>query len=320
MMTTAQHFSNDPADARRMFLAACLDARLSVASFEAPRDEHAEYPVHIDVARAGRADAETSIILCPGSRMAEGLCTSGIQTSALRTGMQTELPDSAALVLVHMALPSAFKADVWEGSTESSAETKEWDDALLAAAEFRFNEDRSKKDIETIEDNVLQKWCRHVLDNVAQRFLSSSRHIVLIDVRTGSGPYAEAEVVSCHLPGSEDEARASEMFGARGMVNGNAIANLQGPVARGLATALPDRQTTAVVMEFGCYSLTTVLDSLLSRYESEVAGTGRFGGLFYPDAADWRERVWGGAAEILRLGFRFIDQAGSTASPNKRHI
>ena len=87
-MTAAQHFSTDPADARRMFLAACLDARLPVASFEAPREEQAEFPVHIDVARAGTADAEAVIVLCPGGRMAEGLCASGIQTALLRTGLQ----------------------------------------------------------------------------------------------------------------------------------------------------------------------------------------------------------------------------------------
>ena len=317
-MTAAQHFSKDPADARRMFLAACLDARLPVASFEAPREEQAEFPVHIDVARAGTADAETVIVLCPGGRMAEGLCASGIQTALLRTGLQIELPNPFALVLVHTIWPSAFEAAAWDGLIEPTAVATEWDDSLLAAAEFRLNEESPGVPEPSPQDHEQQQWCRHVLSNVAERFLASARHLVFLDVRTGSGPYGEAEVVSCHLPGSKDEARAMEMFGARGAANGVAISNLQGPAARGLAAALPDRQMTSVVLEFGCYSLTTVLDSLLSRPESEAAGNGRSDGLFYPDADDWRDRVFEGAADILRLGFRSIDRTELAARPVDR--
>mgnify|MGYP001156875526 CR=1 FL=1 len=315
-MTAAQHFSMDPADARRRFLSACLDARLPVASFEAPREDQAEFPVHIDVARAGTADAETVIVLCPGGRMAEGLCASGIQTALLRTGLQIELPNTFALVLVHTVWPSAFEAAEWNDLIEPTAVATEWDDSLLAAAEFRLNEE--SPGAPSPQDYEQQQWCRHVLSNVAERFLTSARHLVFLDVRTGSGSYGEAEVVSCHLPGSEDEARAIEMFGARGAANGVAISNLRGPVARGLAATLPNRQMTSVVLEFGCYSLTTVLDSLLSRHEAEAAGNGRFNGLFYPDADDWRDRVFEGAADILRLGFRSIDRTELVARPTDR--
>ena len=98
------------------------------------------------------------------------------------------------------------------------------------------------------------------------------------------------------------------LFGARAAAEGVAISNFQGPVARGLVSSLPDRKSTSLVVEFGCYSLTTVLDSLLSRHEVAGAGGERFDGLCYPDAADWRDLVWEGAAEILRLGFRSIDR------------
>ena len=314
-MTAAQYFSTDPADARRMFLAACLDAALPVASFEAPRKEQAEFPVHIDVARAGTADAEAVIVLCPGGRMAEGLCASGIQTAILRTGLQIELPNPFALVLVHTVWPSAFEAAALDELIEPTAVAAEWDDSLLAAAEFRLKEESSGVQEPSLQDHEQQQWCRHVLSNVAERFLVSAQHLVFLDVRTGSGPYGEAEVVSCHLPGSEDEARAIEMFGARGAANGVAVSNLQGPVARGLAAALPDRQMTSVVLEFGCYSLATVLDSLLSRHELRAAGNTRFDGLFYPDADDWRDRVFESAADLLQLGFRSIDRMELVARP-----
>jgi hypothetical protein len=312
-MTAAQHFSTDPTDARRLFLSACLDARLPVASFEAPRSNRDELPVHIDVAHAGQATAPTVIVICPGTRMAEGLCASGIQTTLLRTGLQIEMPSQIAMVLVHSVVPAAFEAAAWDGLIEQSAVKTEWDDSLLAAAEVRFNEDRQQAKMMTPEENERQQWCRQVLVNVAERFLSRAQHLVFLDVHTGSGPYGKAEVVSCHVPGSQDEKRALELFGACAAADGVPIVNFQGPVARGLALALPDRKTTSLVLEFGCYSLTTVLDTLLSRHETEDAGGGRFDGIFYPDAVSWRDLVWEGAAEILRLGFLSVDRTALLA-------
>ena len=212
------------------------------------------------------------------------------------------------MVLVHSVVPAAFEVAAWDRLIEQSAVETIWDDSLLAAAEVRFNGDRQQEKAATPEDSERQQWCRQVLANVAERFLSRAQHLVFLDVHTGSGPYGEAEVVSCHMPGSQDEKRALELFGARAAAEGVAISNFQGPVARGLVSSLPDRKSTSLVVEFGCYSLTTVLDSLLSRHEVAGAGGERFDGLCYPDAADWRDLVWEGAAEILRLGFRSIDR------------
>ena len=150
-MTAAQYFSTDPSDARRLFLSACLDARLPVASFEAPRSNQDELPVHIDVAHAGQTTAATVIVVCPGTRMVEGLCASGIQTTLLRTGLQIEMPGPMAMVLVHSLVPAAFEMAAWDGLAEQSAVETEWDDSLLAAAENRFNEDRQQVKTMTVK-------------------------------------------------------------------------------------------------------------------------------------------------------------------------
>lgn len=240
--------------------------------------------------------------------MAEGLCASGIQTALLRAGLQIEMPSEIMLVLVHTVVPAAFDSAEWETLIEKNTVATEWDDSLLAAAEFRFNEEQQKTTAATPEETERQQWCRQVLANIAERFLTRAKHLIFLDIHTGSGPYGEAEVVSCHMPGTSGERRATDLFGARAAADGVTVSNFQGPVARGLATALPDREVTSLVVEFGCYSLTTVLDSLLSRHEAAAAGSGRFDGLFYPDAEEWRDLVWEGAAEVLRLGFRSIDQ------------
>jgi hypothetical protein len=312
-MTAAQHFSTEPSDARRLFLSACLDARIPATSFEAPRSNQSELPVQIDIAYVGQSTAPTVIVVCPGTRMAEGLCASGIQTTFLRTGLQIEMPDPIAMVLMHSVAPAAFEVAAWDSLIDQRAVETEWDDSLLAAAEVRFNEDCQQAKTMTLEESEHQKWCSQVLANVARRFLSRAQHLIFLDVHTGSGPYGEVEVVSCHTPGSQDEKRALELFGARAAVNSIATSHFQGPVARGLASFFPDLKTTSLVIEFGCYSLMTVLDSLLSRRETEAAGGGRFDRMFYPDVVDWRDLVWEGAEEILRLGFRSIDQTGVSA-------
>ena len=74
-MTAAQNFTSDPTDARRMFLAACLEARLPVSSFESQSSSE-KGCVHVDIATAGNSDAPTVIVLCPGARLTDGLCAS----------------------------------------------------------------------------------------------------------------------------------------------------------------------------------------------------------------------------------------------------
>lgn len=308
MKTAAQCFTTDPGDARRMFLAACLESRLPVASFEAPRTAPGEPPLHIDIARAGQGDAPVVLALCPGTRVAEGLCASGIQTALLQSGLLLELPRSISLVLIHTTMPAAFASSDWEWLAAGDAGAGEWDDSLLAAADVRHRAAAQKAEAVGGPEQEHQQWCRHVLANVAERFLARARRLVFLDIHTGSGPYGEAEVVSCHMPGSGGETRATELFGARAAADGVRVLSVQGPVARGLASALDGREITSLVIEFGGYSLTTVLDSLLSRRQVEAAGGGRFDGLFYPDADDWRERVWSGAAEVLRHAFAAIDR------------
>lgn len=298
-----------------MFLAACLESRLPVASFESPRSKRVVPPLHIDVARAGQSDAPVVLALCPGTRVAEGLCASGIQTALLQCGMQLEIPRLISLVLVHTTTPGAFRSSDWEWLAGKDALEPEWDDSLLAAAEFRVREDRRPAQSVDAAELEHQQWCRHVLANVAERFLARARRIVFLDIHTGSGPYGQVEVASCHMPGSGGEQRAIELFGARASVDGVRVMSTQGPVARGLASALPGREITSLVMEFGGYSLTTVLDSMLSRHAVEAAGGGRFDGLFYPDSEDWREIVWESAAEVLRHAFGAIDRSELRAEP-----
>ena len=307
-MTVAQNFTSDPTDARRMFLSACLDARLSVSSFEMQPSVEIEASVHVDIAKAGNSDASSIIVLCPGTRLTDGLCASGLQTSLLRAGLQIELPSTIGLVLIHTITPFEFRPAETENLIKTERANSGWGDSLLAAAESRFSEKQQNTAPATPKETERQRWCQHVLSNIAEGALSQTKQLIFLDVHTGSGPYGEAEVISCHIPGSSSEQRAQALFGASAVANGVEATNILGPVAKGLAAALSNREIIPVVVEVGCYSLTTVLDTLLSRHETEFASGDRLDSFFYPKTEAWRELIWEATADLLRLGFRSLEQ------------
>ena len=306
-MTAAQNFTSDPTDARRMFLAACLEARLPVSSFESQSSSE-KGCVHVDIATAGNSDAPTVIVLCPGARLTDGLCASGLQTSLLRAGLQIELPAEIGLVLVHTITPFEFRPAEMEKLIKTHTANSGWEDSLLAAAEFRFSEKQKISEPETPRETERQRWCRHVISNIAENALSQTQQLIFLDVHTGPGPFGEAEVISCNIPGSNSKQRARALFGARAVADEVESKNILGPVAQGLAATLSNREIIPIVVEFGCYSLTTVLDTLLSRHEKTIASGDHFDKFFYPEAEAWRELIWEATADLLRLSFRSLEQ------------
>ena len=302
-MTVAQYFTNDTTDARRKFLAACLDARLPVISFESPKLKEGIQPVQIDIAFAGTNNATAALVVCPGKYVSEALCASGIQTALLRTGLGAELPSSMGLVLIHITDPSVFEISNSEITIGNDLIATKWDDSLLAAAEITFNENMRQSQLPAPAESERQKWCKQVLSDITERFLLSAQRLLFLDVHTGAGRHGEMDIVSCNTRGSDAEVRAVRWFGARVTSSNAATVNLQGPIAMWLSSTLLERQITSIVVEFGCYSLTTILDSLISQREVKASG-GCFDPLYYPNSDEWRDSVWKGAEEILRLGFR----------------
>ena len=308
-MVVAENFAINPKDARRLFLAACVDARLTVTSFESTSTSKDGSPIHIDVTHAGPLDAPTAIVICPGTNRAEGLCASGIQTTMLRMGLHIELTSNIALVLVHTATPAIFPSHRNQFSSQTIAIKTKWDNTLLAAAEARYSQYQQQELQISPKDQDHHEWCKQVIANVTEKYLSNADNIVFIEVQTGSGPYGEAETVSCHLPGSDEEKRAIAFFGARTPAEGLLTSNRQGPLVRRLSSSVLHKQITSVFLEFGCYSLSTVLDSLLTRHDNSNIGIGGVDGLYYPNSRDWRNLVWNGAANILQFSFNAIGRA-----------
>ncbi|MDP6604096.1 MAG: DUF2817 domain-containing protein [Rhodospirillales bacterium] len=305
----AEHFTSDIHNARTRFLSNCEAAGLAVASFRPPlvEDNEAKFA---DIVRIGSPNADRLLIIAPGMRLADALCASGIEIGLLRESLREELPREVAIVMVHAIEPAVFTV---HSTAHDLPKNRDWDDSVLAAAENRFAEYARKEGLELDlaeagEEipNVPPGWPLETAAAIAERFLAGARRAIMIDVHTGSGAYGEGEAISCHAPGTPGERRAAEVFGARVAIDAAAAGAIAGPVARVLAGRLGTAEVTALVLEFGAYSIRAVIDSMLSRGSGDPGDGPGIGRLFYPDTDDWKELVWTRAVEVVRAGLKAL--------------
>ncbi len=310
-MTASQHFASDSRTARVRFLSACDSVGLHVVSYRRPQAKEGA-PVLVDVARLGSPDSERLVVLCPGARLADALCASGIEVTLLREAITETAPRRVALLLVHATDPSALAAP--KRSTTELPRNRRWQDTVLAAAETRFAEYARTRGLDTSAVGNGRAsasplaWPLETIADISDRFLARARKLVVLDLQTGSGAYGEGEVISCHAPGTSGERRAVAIFDARVALDTESATLAAGPIARGLALRRHTAETTAVVLQFGAYSIKSVVDSLLSDPETDPARVGPdIGRLFYPESDDWRERVWDRALEVIRRALHALD-------------
>lgn len=110
MADVSEYFSRDYAQARTRFLQAAGAAGLTLSSY--PLDipgRHGE-PLAVDVARQGRLDARSLLMLTCGTHGIEGLSGSGVQTSLLHDAdwMRRVENGAVAILYVHALNPYGF--------------------------------------------------------------------------------------------------------------------------------------------------------------------------------------------------------------------
>lgn len=279
-MDVSHYFSSDRTAARAHFLSACKAASLEVVPYYAPREVTGTTDPIVEVTRVGRPYASTVIALTCGAWEDEGLCASGIQTALLRENVSARLPRDTALVLVHAIAPIGLSGlDRGRNAAWNVRSGRQWTHAALAAAENRF--------ASYVQESVPNPaspgqrsipWQARLLCKIADDFFAAAERIALIDLRTGAGAYGDSEVAPCHTASDPSLRRAAALFGIH---SGDAEAPTRGTpgdLASGLIAALDRSDVAAAVLEFGTYSMRSVL----------APGNGR---VFYPESPDWREQV-----------------------------
>jgi len=278
-MDVARNFSSDRKTARAYFLGACRTANLDVVPFFAPRGLTGSVDPIVEVARVGRPYASTVIALTCGAWEDEGLCASGIFTTLLRHDFARYLSRDIALVLLHAIAPAGLSG-LGRGMPTVAQPEKQWSHKALAAAETRFANyvQQNAMPAETDSGPIIP-WQARLLCEIADQFFHQAKRTVVIDLRTGPGPYGEADLLPCQIVHGDPLAEMDPLFGIKDDSDEPPAWGTPGNLAHGLIAALGRSEISGAVLEFGTYSMRSIL--------SAGAGT-----TFYPRDDQWREKVW----------------------------
>jgi len=291
----AEFFEDDPAAARRRFRGICEDAGLEICTI----GDWEEDGFVIDAARIDSPDAPSVLVLTSGAGEGEGLCASAIQCCALAGPVRRELPREVGILFVHSVAPE------WQQTLPNatfSVPERAWEDALLVAAETRYEEFvREGKTLRINEDDAVEDDSKEApspeqeLEKLMEVHLGRATRIGVLDVRTGPGEFGRCDVIACAGKATPAGRRAGLWFGARAELDDASSRAVPGPLAQSLIAALPPAELAAAVMEFGTYSLEAMLGT----------STGR---MFYPDDPAWRIEVWKKAHAVIRRAMKVMQR------------
>lgn len=280
-MDVAHYFSSDRQTARAHFLAACRAADVDVATYYAPKEvDRAAEPI-VEVTRLGRPYASTVVALTCGAWEDEGLCASGIFTALLRHDFARHLPRDVTLVLIHAIAPTGLSGlDRGAAPSPPQQHRPKWSHEALAAAESRFVnyvQQTAAGAARGVPETI--PWQARLLCEIADRYFERAKRTVLIDLRTGPGPYGEADLLPCQIVHGDPLVDVDPLFGIKDNPDEPPAWGTPGNLAHGLIAALGRSQISAAVLEFGTYSMRSILSA-------------RQGTVFYPRDDQWREKVW----------------------------
>lgn len=352
-MSVHEFFASDYVSARAAFLAACSDAGIELASHVCPhRHEDAPGGLFTDVARVGRADAPNVVVVIAGTHGAEGIFGSGCQVGSLRQRRFDSLPSDTAILLIHAINPLGFAGchRVAEDNVDLNRNfgdharplinpdyasvhdllvPEEWTEetptqiragiAAYIAAHGQKAFDRAAMAGQATHPSgiyysgVRPTWSNVTLTRIAAEHLARAKRIAVLDLHTGLGPFASAELICRHPPGSEDLARARRWYG-EGVTAAQAGESGSPPVDGNLRMAFgrlcPTAEITSIGVEIGTVPLDECLmilcaDNWLYNH-GDPPGPFRdrvrkdMRRAFSPDDPRWTEPVFGRTMELLQ--------------------
>ena len=300
--TQTGFFAGNSRDAREIFHDACRAADISPVPYYAPTEIVRDSRPIVEVARYGRGDARRVLVVTGGSWEDEGLCAAGIQSSLLHEPLSQRLPPNVALVLVHAIAPPGF-ADPQIDPTEPS--TRQWSQRALAAAESRFETflvgaGQGEPGAGTQTAGAGTPWQKTLLRRITGQFVTGLDRVCLFDIRTGPSQFGTSEILCCAADGTTAHRQMSDLFEEDGANRPVPAGGCPGDLAKGLIAVGNDSGIAAAVLEFGTYSIGSILG----------VGGDR---IFYPERNGWRDIVWQSAARTI---WRTAARLGGAAIPS----
>ncbi|MEL8054999.1 MAG: M14 family metallopeptidase [Pseudomonadota bacterium] len=155
-------------------------------------------------------------------------------------------------------------------------------------------------------------WSNQMFASVMEKYVSHAEKAAFLDFHTGLGPYGYGELIMDGTP--EQKARARAWYGDQVTdpeAGTSTSAPLTGTLWHGTIEALPHTEVTFIVIEYGTYEITRVLESvrgdnwlyengdvnsdLGAAIKQEIKDT------FYPNKDDWKDMVWTRAVEVVGM-------------------
>lgn len=353
----AGFFSASYQQARDKFLAAAKSAGAKITHFRNPAVGAEGEALFTDVAAFNMEGAESILVVGSGTHGIEGFAGSGIQTGLLRSGFPAELKPGVGLLFYHALNPYGFShirrfnednVDVnrnFVDHSQTHPRNKGYErlagliepERLTAWTKFKaqagFAWHRLTKGRRWLQRTVSQgqythplglfyggdsdSWSNQTLREIANRHLSRAKRVVLVDIHTGLGEYAAAELIVSERPDSPIYLRSKDWWGdlVKNPISGDSVSPpVQGALKYAFARMLPETEIIAVSLEFGTSPPLRVFWALWSEnyLHHHPADPNLDRGnikvellrVFYPDKNDWRESVWRQGSNAVNLALK----------------
>jgi hypothetical protein len=351
-MPHRNYFSADYRAARDKFLAAARGAGARVATYENPAPGPDGKPVYTDAACLGAPAADRVLLVNSATHGVEGFCGSAVLVGWLTEGGAAALPAGVRAVLVHAINPhgfawlrrvtednvdlnrnfidhgrGAYPANLEYGRLHPLLVPERWDAHSHAACKTALDDYIAKHGRFALQTVITTgqydhadglffggrapTWSNRTFRAIVAEHLAGARDVVFLDMHTGLGPYGTAELIGTATK------KAVAWFG-EGIANPDtghsSSAPLSGVIRNAVRDALPATEVTSLTVEFGTYSVESVLralqaDNWLHLYGKPDSDLGReikaeIRKRLYPDEDDWKELVWVRARQVLRRAVR----------------
>lgn len=345
-------FSSSYAEARRRFVAAAEASGFGLQAFENPNAVGPQGEALVtDVASLGPADAGRAILLSSGTHGIEGYCGSGCQVGLMRDGMFAVLPADTRVVLIHALNPYGFahKRRVNEDNIDLNRNCLDFSATLPANAAYEhlhpliapadYGDRPAHWDAQvgtwikehgfgafqgavssgqyTRPDGLFYggaapSWSVETFRRIIRRHSRLARQVLLMDIHTGLGSFAEVEKIGLGNKIAISRARAIWGEDVTDLAGGeSASARVSGDISVPFFGEMPeDAQAAAIALEYGTVDGAAVLKALrLDNWlyiHADPAGPrapeikAQIESAFYPTDAGWRQAVY----EMTRIAMR----------------
>lgn len=351
-MSASRFFSDTYLAARDKFRAAAAKAGGTLHVEAHPGKGPAGEALSTDVAWFGPSSAERALVLVSGTHGVEGFCGSGAEIGWIETGGPQRLPAGVGALVVHAINPHGFAwlrrvtednvdlnrnfvdftqalpANPGYDEIAAALDPESWDEAAQAACARQLEAYADRHGDFALQSAITRgqhkhpgglffggtepTWSRRTFLGLCQRHLAQRRHVALIDLHTGLGPYGYGEPICLHQPGSAGFQRVRAWYGEQvtSPEEGNSTsAVVVGTLSEGLVGALAHAQVTGLALEYGTQPVPDVLlalraDNWLHRHGDPSSPQGRaikrqIRDAFYQDKDDWKEMVLQRALEMI---------------------